>query len=272
MGRGKDVEAFLVGASGGNSFHVTAAGRDALKAARLKSVPRRYHVDPAAPLALELVQLADVGVGRVPKSLRKAVAKVRAAQTVERIGREKLEAIAPVSHTARELLEAARRPGGMREQLRRQLEPGGARYLLVRGTVSADGLHVANELIAGEKLDRAGDVVPSCSVCGEDVGPGGRKTSPALCARCYQRERRGLAPSSVKAKGEGRTESITVQVKPAMKKRLEAAAAAQAVSVSRLVEGWCVFNLGPGPDDQVRPGHLRRAVAKMIENNRPRRG
>lgn len=79
-----------------------------------------------------------------------------------------------------------------------------------------------------------GRIVPRCTVCDVEVGAGGRKTAPAKCARCYQRERR-RQPEAPRSTAEPRDQSITIQITDSTRQRLEGIANTHGTTVSTLV-------------------------------------
>jgi len=73
-----------------------------------------------------------------------------------------------------------------------------------------------------------------CTVCLAPVGPGGRKTAPAKCARCYQRERRKL-PEAPRSSSEPRDQSVTVQLTKSAREQLERFAEKMKITLSTLI-------------------------------------
>lgn len=103
----------------------------------------------------------------------------------------------------------------------------------------ADNAKKAAHVFPGMKLSNmplraATDRGDFCTVCRAGVGPGGRRSAPAKCARCYQRERRGQ-PEAARSTAEPRVESVTFQTTKAGRELLEAEARRLGVTVSKLV-------------------------------------
>lgn len=105
----------------------------------------------------------------------------------------------------------------------------------------ADNAKKASHVFPGmrRQLDKPRDAEADdrpfvCTVCLAPVGPGGRKTAPAKCARCYQRERRGL-PEAKRSTAEPRDRSVTVQLTKSTVEQLERAAAKFKITLSTLI-------------------------------------
>lgn len=107
-------------------------------------------------------------------------------------------------------------------------------------STTSKGEHVKkSETKMRAQLKREPAAEPGCSVCGEPVGPGGRKSTPPACARCYQRERRGLPPAP-RSTAEPRSESVTFQISKSGLELLERRASSMGITVSKLIAGICL--------------------------------
>lgn len=75
----------------------------------------------------------------------------------------------------------------------------------------------------------------NCAIDGRPVGRGGTK-NPPRCARCYQRQRRGLPDTAAPAYAGDRTEKLATKVNPKLARAVRLAARRANLSVSTWLE------------------------------------
>lgn len=79
--------------------------------------------------------------------------------------------------------------------------------------------------------------VPTCKIDGSPIGPGGSK-STRLCARCYKRDQRGVAPSAEhKRAANGEAARVTVAMPKELLGLVEGCADLEGVSVPEWIRG-----------------------------------